>query len=135
MAREQALAPPRLLAFNGLTDAQSPGQPGPERRTKSRIKLIAAVALAAAAIFDWTRPPREQLSVRAYDLAVIGTYRTAVRPITKHLVRCRFDPTCSRYSQEAMHERGFPQGLVLTTWRLVRCGPWIRPGTRDPISR
>ncbi|MFL6583311.1 MAG: membrane protein insertion efficiency factor YidD [Chthoniobacterales bacterium] len=84
-------------------------------------------------MFDWTRPPASQWSVRAYDVAVIGGYRTAVRPITRHVVRCRFQPTCSRYSQEAMQRHGFPVGFVLTSWRLIRCGPWIHEGTRDPV--
>ncbi len=93
--------------------------------------LVAIVAVAA--MCDWVRPPGQQWSVRAYDFAVIGFYRAAVRPITKHLVRCRFRPTCSEYSEQAMALHGFPRGVVLTVVRLVRCGPWVRAGTRDPV--
>jgi putative membrane protein insertion efficiency factor len=106
----------------------------PHKR-KIPIKLIVAVALTAAALLDWTRPPREQWSVRLYDVAVIKSYRTLLRPVTSKVTRCRFQPTCSRYSQEAMHNRGFPEGLILTVWRIARCGPWVKPGTHDPVPR
>lgn len=105
----------------------------PPRRRKSQLKLVLAVVVAAAALVDWMRPPRQQWSVQLYDLAVIKSYRTLVHPITSKVSRCRFQPTCSRYSQEAMHAHGFPEGLVLTFWRLLRCGPWVHPGTRDPV--
>ena len=118
-----------------MHDTQSPARPGPTRRARYWITLIAAAAIAAVAIFDWTRAPREQFSVRAYDFAVIGGYRATVRPITSHFTRCRFRPTCSRYSEEAMHAHGFPRGLLLTAWRLIRCEPWVRPNTYDPVPR
>ena len=100
---------------------------------KRRLKLVAAIAFAAVALLDWSRPPRDQWSVQLYDVAVIKSYRTLVHPITSKVSRCRFQPTCSRYSEEAMHAHGFPQGLALTLWRLLRCGPWVRPGTPDPV--
>jgi putative membrane protein insertion efficiency factor len=103
------------------------------QKRSSWIKLIAAVVITTAALLDWVRPPPDQWSVQLYDLAVIKSYRTLIRPITAKVTRCRFQPTCSRYSQEAMHRRGFPEGLMLTVWRLIRCGPWIHPGTRDPV--
>ncbi len=105
------------------------------RRRKTQLKLVVAAVLAAAALLDWMRPPREQWSVQLYDLAVIKPYRTLAHPLTSKISRCRFRPTCSRYSQEAMHAHGFPEGLVLTFWRLLRCGPWVHPGTRDPVPR
>ncbi|MFL6527272.1 MAG: membrane protein insertion efficiency factor YidD [Chthoniobacterales bacterium] len=71
--------------------------------------------------------------MQLYDLAVIKSYRTLLHPITSKVTRCRFRPTCSRYSQEAMHARGFPEGLLLTVWRIMRCGPWVKPGTHDDV--
>ncbi len=97
------------------------------------LKWIAAVALAAAAIFDWTRPPQNQLSVKAYDRVVLGGYRKFVRPVSSKLVRCRFRPTCSAYSQEAVRKHGLPRGVSLSAKRVVRCGPWTTFGTDDPV--
>ena len=102
-------------------------------RRQYRIFVIAAVVLAAAAICDWTRPPREQLSVIVYNRVAIGGYRALLKPAADRFIRCRFQPTCSHYSEEAMLVHGFPKGLWLTTARLFRCMPWVPDGTRDPV--
>lgn len=125
---ERAAALPHRHQPN-LVAAASP------RKRNSHVKVVVALAIAAAALLDWTRPPRDQWSVQLYDIAVIKSYRTLLHPITSRITRCRFTPTCSRYSQEAMHTHGFPEGLILTVWRLLRCGPWVHPGTADPVAR
>jgi len=107
----------------------------PIRKRKRALPfiLIAAVVLAAAAICDWRRPPRQQVSVAFYERIVLGGYRTFLKPLSDRFVSCRFRPTCSVYSEEAMHAHGFPKGLWLTTRRLFRCMPWVPAGTRDPV--
>jgi uncharacterized protein len=94
---------------------------------------VALVLLGAAAIFDWTRPPRQQISVALYQRIVLGGYQMFLKPLSDRFVRCRFEPTCSRYSEEAMLSHGFPKGLWLTTSRLLRCMPWVPSGTPDPV--
>lgn len=37
--------------------------------------------------------------------------------------RCVFDPSCSRYSEQAFREKGFYKGFILTIKRLKRCRP------------
>ncbi len=108
--------------------------PRPSRRDRRFwIKLIAALALAAAAIFDWSKPPAEQVSVYLYEHSVVSPYRWLVRPTISLYVRCRFQPTCSQYSVEAVRAYGFPIGLWMTTKRLFRCMPWVVLGTPDPL--
>jgi putative membrane protein insertion efficiency factor len=103
------------------------------RRRHVLIARIAAVALAIAAICDWTRPPRSQASVILYNNIVIGGYRLILKPFSDRFVGCRFRPTCSVYSEEAMLAHGFPKGVWLTTSRLFRCMPWVPLGTSDPV--
>ncbi len=45
---------------------------------------------------------------------------------------CRFHPTCSEYSEEAIDRFGVFKGLYLTAKRLGRCHPW-HPGGVDPV--
>jgi putative membrane protein insertion efficiency factor len=45
---------------------------------------------------------------------------------------CRFEPTCSAYSLQALEKHGAAAGTYLTLHRLVRCGPWC-PGGHDPV--
>jgi putative membrane protein insertion efficiency factor len=96
---------------------------------------IAAVVLAAGAIFDWSQPPRQQISVALYQKLVLGGYRALLKPVTDRFIVCRFQPTCSHYSEEAMLAHGFPKGLWLTTSRLFRCMPWVPFGTHDPVPK
>ena len=106
-------------------------RPGLTRRR--RIVLIVSAVLAIAALWDWTRPPNRQVSVVLYNTIVIKGYRLIFQPAGRYVVRCRFKPTCSVYSEEAMKVHGFPKGVWLTSSRLFRCMPWVPFGTEDPV--
>jgi putative membrane protein insertion efficiency factor len=93
---------------------------------------VAAVVLAIAALCDWMRPPNRQVSVILYNNVAIKGYRLLLQPWGKYFVRCRYSPTCSVYSEQAMEKHGFPKGVWLTTSRLFRCMPWVPFGTLDP---
>ena len=41
---------------------------------------------------------------------------------------CRFIPSCSEYMLEAILKRGFFVGVILGTWRIIRCMPWSKGG-------
>lgn len=45
---------------------------------------------------------------------------------------CRFEPTCSAYSLQALTTYGSVSGTYLTLQRLARCHPWCEGGI-DPI--
>lgn len=41
---------------------------------------------------------------------------------------CRFTPTCSEYTYEAVEKYGVGKGLWLGLKRIIRCHPWSRGG-------
>jgi len=45
---------------------------------------------------------------------------------------CRFTPTCSNYTYQAVEKYGSIKGLFLGLKRIVRCHPW-NAGGFDPI--
>ena len=45
---------------------------------------------------------------------------------------CRFTPTCSAYSLQALQEHGAGVGTYLTLKRIGRCHPWC-DGGHDPV--
>ncbi len=63
-------------------------------------------------------------------LWLIRGYQLAISPMLGN--RCRFYPSCSEYSMEALSRHGLFRGLWLTVRRLGRCHPW-HPGGFDPI--
>ena len=45
---------------------------------------------------------------------------------------CRFSPTCSEYTYEAIKKYGSFSGSMLGLKRIVRCHPWAEGGF-DPV--
>jgi uncharacterized protein len=45
---------------------------------------------------------------------------------------CRFEPSCSAYSLEALQTHGAAAGSYLTLHRIARCHPFCRGG-HDPV--
>lgn len=45
---------------------------------------------------------------------------------------CRFEPSCSRYTEQAIVRYGLARGSVMGAKRILRCGPWT-PGGYDPV--
>lgn len=63
-------------------------------------------------------------------LFIIWFYRVAISPWIPS--RCRFYPSCSAYSAEAIKKYGPVKGGVLAIKRILRCHPW-NPGGSDPV--
>jgi len=61
---------------------------------------------------------------------LIQLYRYFLSPLMP--MSCRFTPTCSEYSLEALQKYGIVRGVYLTGKRLLRCHPF-HPGGYDPV--
>lgn len=64
-------------------------------------------------------------------LALIAVYRTLLSPFKPPT--CRFYPSCSAYTRDAIVRYGLGQGCWLAVKRLARCHPW-HPGGYDPVK-
>ena len=45
---------------------------------------------------------------------------------------CKYHPTCSQYTKEALEKYGFWQGLFKGGYRVLRCNPWSEGGVDLP---
>ncbi len=68
--------------------------------------------------------------MKTIALAIIRFYQMAISPYLPPT--CRFMPTCSRYSYEAIDKYGFLKGGWLAVKRISRCHPF-HPGGYDPV--
>ncbi|MCM8531834.1 MAG: membrane protein insertion efficiency factor YidD [Lentisphaeraceae bacterium] len=65
------------------------------------------------------------------SLGVIWFYKTFISPLSPPT--CRFHPTCSSYSAEAIKRHGFLKGSWLTITRILRCQPFYKGNFYDPV--
>ncbi|WP_332776087.1 membrane protein insertion efficiency factor YidD [Polaromonas sp.] len=63
-------------------------------------------------------------------ITLVKAYRLLLSPWLGSA--CRFEPTCSAYSLQALQQHGAAAGSYLTLRRLARCHPWCAGG-HDPV--
>jgi len=63
-------------------------------------------------------------------IGLVKLYRVALSPWLG--MNCRYQPTCSEYAIEALHEHGVFRGTWLAARRIGRCHPWGGSGY-DPV--
>lgn len=62
-------------------------------------------------------------------IAVVRTYQICISPFLGP--KCRFQPSCSQYTIDAVRKYGPAAGIWRGTKRICRCHPW-NEGGYDP---
>ena len=63
---------------------------------------------------------------------LVKVYQTLISPLTPST--CRFQPTCSHYTVEALQKHGLLKGGRLAIKRIFSCHPWGKSGY-DPVPK
>ncbi len=77
--------------------------------------------------------PLQKINQILSKLAILAIkfYQKFISPGIPHT--CRFYPTCSEYSIQAISKYGILKGGILSIWRIIRCNPF-NPGGYDPVK-
>lgn len=65
-------------------------------------------------------------------LKLIEFYQTSISVHTSP--KCKYYPTCSQYTYEAIEEWGAFRGALMGIWRILRCNPFSKGGY-DPVPQ
>lgn len=66
-------------------------------------------------------------------LILLRIYKKYLSPANFGIHTCRFTPSCSEYTYEAIEKYGAIKGSVMGAKRLVRCNPFSKGGY-DPVK-
>ncbi len=70
------------------------------------------------------------LAIQSFFILLIRFYQLAISPLLGP--RCRFYPTCSEYSKQALIKHGLFKGTLLSIKRISKCHPG-HPGGIDEV--
>ncbi len=65
-------------------------------------------------------------------LKIIRAYQLFLSPL--FVSSCRFEPTCSCYTHQAIDQHGALKGMWLGIRRIGKCHPWNKGGY-DPVPK
>ena len=67
-------------------------------------------------------------------LFLIKIYQKYISPITSHYsIKCKYFPTCSEYTKQAIEKYGAFYGSFLGIKRILKCNPFSKGGY-DPLK-
>lgn len=102
--------------------AAAPTDDRPQGRPTARARRGSASEGAIAQVED-------SVSIRLLR-PVFWIYRMLISPVLGP--GCRFEPSCSRFAEEAIARHGLMRGGALGLRRISRCHPF-HPGGYDPV--
>lgn len=67
-------------------------------------------------------------------IKAIKIYQKVISPIIQFKgIHCKYYPTCSEYTKQAIEKYGIIKGMYLGTKRILRCNPFSKGGY-DPLK-
>ena len=72
--------------------------------------------------------------MKKFLIKLITIYQNHISKwLTSKNINCKFYPTCSEYTKQAIEKYGAWKGTLLGIWRILRCNPFSKGGY-DPLK-
>lgn len=69
--------------------------------------------------------------MRRVFIKIIEIYKNQISPFIG--VHCKYEPTCSEYTKQAIEKYGVVKGIFIGMKRIIRCNP-LTKGGYDPLK-
>lgn len=67
-------------------------------------------------------------------IRLINGYQKHIsKNISKGKIKCKYYPSCSEYTKQAIEKYGAGKGTLIGTYRILRCNPFSKGGY-DPLK-
>lgn len=71
--------------------------------------------------------------MKKFLIFVIEKYQKYISPLKTDNMRCKYFPTCSEYTKQAIIRYGAIKGVFLGLKRILKCNPFSKGGY-DPVK-
>ena len=72
--------------------------------------------------------------LRTFFINIINYYQKNISPwLEEKNIKCKYYPTCSEYTKQAIEKYGVIKGSLLGVARIVKCNPFSKGGY-DPLK-
>ena len=72
--------------------------------------------------------------MKKFFIFLINKYQKHISPFLNHLgIACKYYPTCSEYTKQAIEKYGILKGVFLGIKRILKCNPFSKGGY-DPLK-
>lgn len=70
--------------------------------------------------------------MKKFLIKIINFYQKNISKLKNKNIRCKFYPTCSEYTKQAIEKYGAFKGCIKGLKRILRCNPLCKGGY-DPL--
>ena len=69
--------------------------------------------------------------MKKFLIKLIEFYKSQISPVLG--AHCKYEPTCSEYTKQAIEKYGALKGSFLGIKRIIKCNPFVKGGY-DPLK-